>query len=86
MLNRELEDFKYEFDYDNVMPKIRNKSTAHYDKDFIEYYSNYELIEKYKDKDIVRSFLYFINPLHYFTHVLMNNEIDELLFINSWMI
>lgn len=86
MLNRELSDFKEDFDYDNVMPKIRNKSTAHYDKDFSEYYSNYEIIEKFSDKDIVRSFLYFINPLHYFTHALMNDEIDEFLFINSWMI
>jgi len=85
MLNRELSDFKDDFDYDNVMPKIRNKSTAHYDKDFSEYYSNYEIIEKFSDKDIVRSFLYFINPLHYFTHALMNNEIDEFLYINSWM-
>lgn len=85
MLNRELLDFKEEFDYNNVMPKIRNKSAAHYDKDFSEYYSNYEVIEKFSNKDIVRSFLYFINPLHYFTHALMNDEIDEFLFINSWM-
>lgn len=85
MLNRELSEFKDDFDYNNIMPKIRNKSTAHYDKDFSEYYSNYEIIEKFSDKDIVRSFLYFINPLHYFTHALMNNEIDEFLFINSWM-
>lgn len=85
MLNRELADFKADFDYDNIMSKIRNKSTAHYDRNFSEYYSNYELIEKFIKKDIVRSFLYFINPLHYFTCALMNNEIDEFLFINSWM-
>ncbi|MDF2189834.1 hypothetical protein [Paraflavitalea sp. CAU 1676] len=85
MLNRELAEFKYDFDYDNLMPKIRNKSTAHYDKNFSEYYLSYGLIEKYGDKDIVRSFLYFINPLHYFTNALMNDEIDEFLFLNSWL-
>jgi hypothetical protein len=85
MLNRELDDFKEAFDYENIMPKIRNKSTAHYDRDFLEYYSNFELIEKFSDKDIVRSFLYFINPLHYFTNALMNNEVDEFQFVNSWL-
>lgn len=85
MLNRELYDFKYDFDYDNIMPRIRNKSTAHYDKNFLEYYSTFELIERYKKKDIVRSFLNFLNPLHYFTYALINDEIDPLLYINSWL-
>lgn len=86
MLNRELADFKDEFDYENVMPKIRNKTTAHYDRNFIEYYSNYEIIEKFGEKDIVRSFLYFISPLHYFTYALMNNEeINQFMFVDSWL-
>ncbi|WP_327018363.1 hypothetical protein [Croceibacter atlanticus] len=32
-------------------------------------------------KDVVRSFLYFINPLHYFAFGLMEGEVDEFLFI-----
>lgn len=39
MLNRELYDFKKLFDYNKMMSKIRNKSTAHYDKNFLEYYN-----------------------------------------------
>ncbi len=85
MLNRELAEFKYEFDYDKIMPKIRNKSVAHYDRNFLEYYSNFSLIEEYSHKDIIRSFLYFLNPLHYFTYALMNDEIDKFLYLNSWM-
>ena len=34
MLNDELYEFKQEFQYDRIMPKIRNKSSAHYDRNF----------------------------------------------------
>ncbi len=86
MLNRELAEFKDVYDYDNVMAKIRNKASAHYDKDFLAYYSSYDILENPKSKEIIRNFLYFINPLHYFTFGLLKGEIDEILFINSWMI
>lgn len=85
MLNRELYEFKEEYKYEEIMPKIRNKSTAHYDKDFLEYYISYEIIGNLETKDIIRSFLNFMNPLHYFTYGLSKGEIDEFLFINSWM-
>lgn len=85
MLNRELVDFKRDYDYEKIMPNIRNKFSAHYDKSFIEYYSNFELIDNKKSKEIIRDFLYFINPLHYFTFSWMKGEIDEFLFINSWL-
>lgn len=85
MLNRELADFKQDYDYEKIMPNIRNKFSAHYDKSFIEYYSNFELIDNKKSKDIIRDFLYFINPLHYFTYSWVKGEIDDFLFINSWM-
>lgn len=85
MLNRELAEFKDKYDYDNVMAKIRNKASAHYDKDFLTYYSSYDILENPKSKEIFRDFLYFINPLHYFTFGLLKGEIDEFLFINSWM-
>ena len=86
MLNRELADFKVTYDYDNVMAKIRNKSSAHYDKEFLAYYSSYEILKNPQTKEIIRDFLYFINPLHYFTFGLLQGEIDEFLFINSWMV
>ncbi len=86
MLNRELSEFKEKYDYDIVMSNIRNKSSAHYDKDFLTYYSSYEILEKPESKEIIRDFFYFINPLHYFTFGLLKGEIDEFLFINSWMI
>ena len=86
MLNRELAEFKITYDYDNVMAKVRNKSSAHYDKDFLTYYSSYEIIENPQTKEIIRDFLYFINPLHYFTFGLLKGEVDEFLFINAWMI
>ena len=85
MLNRELTDFKDTYQYDKVMPKIRNKSVAHYDRDFVEYYSSLRLIDNTTSNDIIRNFLYFINPLHYFTYGLIKGEIDQFLFINSWM-
>jgi len=85
MLNRELDEFKYNYDYDNLMPKIRNKSTAHYDRNFLDYYSAFNLIDNSNSKDIIPSFLKFINPLHYFTFGLLKGEIDEFLFINSCM-
>jgi hypothetical protein len=85
MLNRELAEFKDTYDYDNVMAKIRNKSSAHYDKDFVTYYSSYEILSNNESKEIIRDFLYFINPLHYFTYGLLKGEIDEFLFINSWL-
>ncbi|HRB71187.1 MAG TPA: hypothetical protein PK776_05000 [Flavobacterium sp.] len=40
MLNRELRDFKEKYDYDSVMSNIRNKSSAHYDKDFNDFNVN----------------------------------------------
>lgn len=86
MLNRELAEFKDTYDYDNVMAKVRNKSSAHYDKDFLTYYSSYEMLSNDETKEIIRDFLYFINPLHYFTYGLLKGEIDEFLFVNSWMI
>ncbi|KUO64815.1 MAG: hypothetical protein APF83_14165 [Lutibacter sp. BRH_c52] len=85
MLNREVSEFKEIYDYDNVMSKIRNKSIAHYDRNFLDYYSSFELIDNNNSKDIVRSFLNFINPLHYFTYGLIKGEIDQFLFIDSWM-
>lgn len=84
MLNEELAEFKEKYDYDNVMAKIRNKSTAHYDKNFLDYYASYELLNDPKSKDIVREFLYFINPLHYFTFGFIKGELDEFLFANAW--
>ena len=86
MLNRELAEFKITYDYDNVMAKVRNKSSAHYDKDFLTYYSSYEIIKNPQTKEIIRDFLYFINPLHYFTFGLLKGEVDEFLFVNAWMI
>jgi DNA replication initiation complex subunit (GINS family) len=86
MLNRELAEFKITYDYDNVMAKVRNKSSAHYDKDFLTYYSSYEITENPQTKEIIRDFLYFINPLHYFTFGLLKGEVDEFLFVNAWMI
>lgn len=85
MLNRELSDFKDKYEYDSIMPKIRNKSTAHYDRNFLDYYSNYDLIDNAISKDIVRSFLHFINPLHYFTYGLLIGKVDKFLFVNSWL-
>lgn len=81
MLNRELAEFKDIYDY--VMAKIRNKSSAHCDKDFLTYYSSYEILSNNETTEIIRNFLYFINPLHYFTYGLLKGEIDEFLFINS---
>ncbi|WP_345086942.1 hypothetical protein [Flavobacterium cheonhonense] len=86
MLNRELTEFKATYDYDNVMASIRNKASAHYDRDFLTFYSSFDVLENPKSKEIIRDFLYFINPLHYFTYGLLKGEIDEFLFINSWMI
>jgi hypothetical protein len=85
MLNRELADFKYKYDYDNVMPKIRNRSTAHYDRRFLDYYSSYLILNNPISKEIIDNFLQFIHPLHYFTFTLINSEVDELLFVNSWL-
>lgn len=85
MLNDELSDFKYEYDYDSIMSKIRNKSTAHYDKNFLEFYKNYEVLNKSGSKNIIRSFLNFINPLHYFTYGLLEGKLDMFLFLNSWL-
>ncbi len=85
MLNRELAEFKDKYQFDKLMPKIRNEFSAHYDKSFVEYYSKYELLENKESKDIIRDFLYFINPLHYFTFSWLKGEIDDFLFINSWM-
>tara|TARA_R110000751_G_scaffold125869_3_gene227616 strand:+ start:7525 stop:8151 length:627 start_codon:yes stop_codon:yes gene_type:complete len=85
MLNEELYEFKEEFQYDKIMPKIRNKSSAHYDKNFLEYYSSFEILKKYESKDIIRSFLYFLNPLHYFSFSLVEGNVDEFLFLNSWL-
>ncbi len=85
MLNRELAEFKDKYQFDKLMPKIRNEFSAHYDKSFVEYYSKYELLENKESKEIIRDFLYFINPLHYFTFSWLKGEIDDFLFINSWM-
>jgi len=85
MLNDELYEFKEDFHYDKIMPKIRNKSSAHYDRNFLDYYSSFELLKKYESKDIIRSFFYFLNPLHYFSFSLLKGEVDEFLFLNSWM-
>lgn len=85
MLNRELAEFKEDYQYDKLMPRIRNEFSAHYDKSFIEYYSKYELLENKESTEIIRDFLYFINPLHYFTFSWLKGEIDNFLFINSWM-
>lgn len=85
MLNRELAEFKEKYDYNSIMPKIRNKSTAHYDKNFLEYYASFKLIDNIESKEIVRSFLNFINPLHYFAVGLLKGKIDKFLFINSWL-
>jgi hypothetical protein len=85
MLNDELSEFKDNYNYDNEMAKIRNKSTAHYDKAFLQYYESYNLIDKSKSKVIIREFLYFLNPLHYFAYSLLIGEVDQFLFVNSWM-
>jgi hypothetical protein len=85
MLNDELYEFKNEFQYGKIMPRIRNKSTAHYDRDFLDYYSSYELLKTFESKDIIREFFYFLNPLHYFSFSLLKGEVDEFLFVNSWM-
>ncbi len=85
MLNRELAEFKYVHDYEKTMSKIRNKSAAHYDKNFLTYYSSLEILEKIQWKNFIRSFLDFINPLHYFSFGLLKGELDELLFLNGWM-
>lgn len=84
MLNRELAEFKKNYSYDKVMAKIRNKSTAHYDKDFLIFYSSYEILAEPKTKEIIRDFFYFLNPLHYFTFGLLKGNVDQLLFLNSW--
>jgi len=84
MLNDELTEFKEKYDYDRIMPKIRNKSTAHYDKNFLVYYNSYELLEPVNGKEIIRDFLYFINPLHYFIYAMIEGEVDMILFVNSW--
>jgi hypothetical protein len=83
MLSQELAEFKYEYDYDNVMAKIRNKSSAHYDKAFLTYYTSYELLNKKEAGKIIHSFLDFINPLHYFSYGLFLGELDPILFFNS---
>ena len=85
MLNRELAEFKDTYDYNNVMAKIRNKSSAHYDKDFLTYYSSYVILDNPQTKEIIRDFFYFINPLHYFTFGLLEGKIDQFLFVNSWL-
>lgn len=84
MLNRELKDFKKKYDYDNVMSTIRNGS-AHYDREFTNYYTIYKSLNNKESKEIIRDFLYFINPLHYFTFSWLKGEEDEFLFVNSWM-
>lgn len=85
MLNDELREFKDEFQYDKLMPKIRNKSTAHYDRNFLDYYSSFEILKNTESKDIIRSFFYFLNPLHYFSFCLLKGEVNKFLFANSWM-
>lgn len=85
MLNEELSEFKYKFDYDNIMPKIRNKATAHYDRNFLDYYESLNLLDSADAKNIIREFLYFLNPLHYFAHSLGEGEVNEFLFINGWL-
>ncbi|WP_281323558.1 hypothetical protein [Flavobacterium aestivum] len=85
MLNRELAEFKENYSYDDVMAKIRNKSTAHYDKDFLVFFSSYERLAEPKTKEIIRDFFHFLNPLHYFTFGLLQGKIDQFLFINSWL-
>lgn len=85
MLNDELTDFKDEYDYESVMSKIRNKSTAHYDRNFLEFYRSYEVLGKPESRNIIRSFLNFLNPLHYFTYGLLEGNLDMFLFVNSWL-
>ena len=85
MLNRELSDFKKQYKFDTIMPKIRNKFAAHYDKNFIDYYSNIELLDKINTKELVPDFLHFINPLHYFAFSWLKGEINELQFLDSWL-
>jgi hypothetical protein len=84
MLNDELAEFKEKYGYDQVMPKIRNKSTAHYDKNFLDYYSSYVFLHSVNGKEVIRDFLYFINPLHYFIYALNEGEVNMVLFVNSW--
>lgn len=84
MLNEELAEFKYKYDYDNVMPKIRNKSTAHYDKNFLDYYECFKLLDNEDSKEIIREFFYFLNPLHYFAYSLGEGEVNQLQFLNAW--
>jgi len=38
LLNDLLKAYKYSYDFDKTMSKIRNKTIAHFDKDYFEYY------------------------------------------------
>ncbi|MBO6879776.1 hypothetical protein [Winogradskyella sp.] len=85
MLNEELLEFKLDFNYDMVISKIRNKTSAHYDKDFLEYYSSFEILNNQDSKNIIIRFFRFMNPLHYFSYSLIKGDVDPLLFVDSWM-
>lgn len=85
MLNDELKEFKEDFEYDKIMARIRNKSVAHYDRNFIDFYENYEVLKNKRSKDVIESFFYFIKPLLHFSFGLVGGNINRTSFALSWM-
>jgi hypothetical protein len=85
MLNDELREFKEDYGYDKIMSRIRNKSIAHYDRNFIDFYENYEILKDKKSNDVIESFFYFMKPLLHFSYGLIGGNINRESFALSWL-
>jgi len=55
-IDLELREFRKKYQYDSVIRGIRNKAGAHYDKNFIEYYKNLQILDSSFNVKIISDF------------------------------
>jgi hypothetical protein len=75
LLGKLLKDYKNQHDYEKSISKIRNKTIAHFDKDFYEYYKYFEKLNSPESKKAIEDFLEFFKALLHFTFGLNGGKI-----------
>jgi len=76
-INKILKEFKKQYDYDNKISSIRNKTAGHFHKEFSEFYIQIKNIENELSTEAIETFLIFLKILLHFVYRMADEAAEQ---------